>query len=402
MPLYAEPGFDLKLAIPDGATSLANTLSGKGSAENNFLQSFYTQFGNDFSDTLYESQMLTATIDAFESGLFARRKAQMDFVKADANRSSYSASFNAFIDNEIYYHYWRELFAYPIINANRDAKILTVVPLPPVMLESFDATKVNNDAALISNSYRDFVKYYVIYTASKSNGFNKFTDGGVSADRKSSVAKEKLSGNVYVYWLSRYIVDECGKIGGMMAKKLLAMLKEADATKASYNIAESICNPKTMAAGAVTVVPAGAAQNNDAEAGLLDENMKPVSLSKLKGKVVYIDFWASWCGPCRMMMPYSKAMHAQLTDKQKKQIAFLYISIDGDTASWRKAIKDLGIEGIQYISPGNWKSKACTYFQINSIPRYMIMNKQGVIVDMNAKRPADPEVLQTLLKLADE
>jgi hypothetical protein len=102
------------------------------------------------------------------------------------------------------------------------------------------------------------------------------------------------------------------------------------------------------------------------------------------------------------MMPYSKQMHAGLTAKQKKNIVFLYISIDADTASWRKAINDLGIEGTLWISPGNWKSKACNYFQIGSIPRYMIMNKQGVIVDMNAKRPADPEVLQTLLKLADE
>ena len=101
-------------------------------------------------------------------------------------------------------------------------------------------------------------------------------------------------------------------------------------------------------------------------------------------------------------MPFSKKMHDQLTDKQKKQIAFLYISIDADTASWRKAIKDLGMEGVQYISPGNWKSAACRYFQINSIPRYMIMNKQGVIVDMNAKRPADPEVLQDLIKLSQE
>ena len=95
-------------------------------------------------------------------------------------------------------------------------------------------------------------------------------------------------------------------------------------------------------------------------------------------------------------------MHEQLTNKQKKDIAFLYISIDQDTAAWKKAILDLGMEGTQFISPGNWQSKACPYFKIGSIPRYMIMNKKGEIIDQNAKRPADPSVLQQLIGLSLE
>jgi thiol-disulfide isomerase/thioredoxin len=403
IPMYAEPGFDLILNIPEGATSLDKVLSGKGTAENNFLQTFFTQFGNDFNDSLNEGQMLITSIDAFESQLFSKKKTHLEALKNDPNKSNFSASFNTFVENEINYHYWRELFAFPIVNANRDQKILTVVPIPQVMLESFDASKVDNNEALPSNSYRDFVKYYIIYSSSKANGFNKFTDGGTSAERKSAVAKEKLSGNVYVYWLSRYIIDECGKIGGMMAKKLLATLKEADGSKASYQIADANCNPKDITGQTASLQSTGTPQNNDSEAGLMDLNFKPTSLSKLKGKVVYIDFWASWCGPCRMMMPFSKKLHEQLTEKQKKQITFLYISIDADTAAWKKAMKDLGIEGTQMISPGNWNSKACRYFQINSIPRYMIMNKQGVIVEMNAKRPSEEqEVLQQLIKLTEE
>ena len=95
-------------------------------------------------------------------------------------------------------------------------------------------------------------------------------------------------------------------------------------------------------------------------------------------------------------------MHDNLNDKQKKQIVFLYISIDADQNAWKKGIQDLGIEGVNVISPGNWNSKACKYFQINSIPRYMIMNKKGEIVDFNAKRPADTIVLDELLRLVTE
>jgi hypothetical protein len=91
-----------------------------------------------------------------------------------------------------------------------------------------------------------------------------------------------------------------------------------------------------------------------------------------------------------------------LTEKQKKQIVFLYISIDGNREAWIKAMSDMGIEGINVISPGNWNSPACRYFQINSIPRYMIINRKGEIEDVNAPRPNDPELLQRLLRLAGE
>lgn len=403
MPIYAEPGDQLVMTVPEGSLTLDNTLSGKGAAQNNFLQKFFTTFSSDFNDSLNDLLMLSSSIDAFESVLFARKKAHRELVNADGNKSSYTKDFNTFIDDEINYHYWRRLLAYPIVNANKDTKILSVSPLPDVMTDNLKQVKVNNEAALISGSYRDFLKYFIIYSASKSNGFKKFTDGTLSAERKSSVAKELLDEKIYAYWLSRFLIEECANMSQPITKKLLSSLKDADKEKIYWNTVNEICS-NTPSAGVVSADQKGKSPKSAGEndPGLLDTQYKPVSLSSVKGKVVYIDFWASWCGPCRMMMPFSKMMHDQLTEVQKKKIVFLYISIDGDTAAWKKGMRDMQMEGVQYISPGNWSSKACRYFQINSIPRYMIMNKKGEIVDFNAKRPADPEVLQELIKLSEE
>jgi thiol-disulfide isomerase/thioredoxin len=407
IPLYAEPGEELVLTVPAGATSVANSFSGKGGDQNNFLLNFYNRFGNDFNDSLNDAQMLISSVDGYENLLFTKRKTQLEFLNSDINRKNYSADFTSFIENNINYHYWRELLAFPIVNANKDKKILSVSPLPQIMLDEFNKVKVNNEPSMLSGSYRDFIKYYIIYTTSKTNDFKKFTDPSVSSERKSAVAKEKLDANIYTYWLARYTSEECGNLSPYMVKKLLASLKEADKNKIYLSSVTSICEAKAIASANASdnSTPAEqlpSLQSDENGAGLVDMNGKSASLSDFKGKVVYVDFWASWCGPCRAMMPYSKQMHEQLTDKQKKDIVFLYISIDADTASWKKAMIDLGIEGKQLISPGNWKSKACRYFQINSIPRYMILNKKGEVVDFNAKRPADPAVLQQLIGLSTE
>ncbi len=399
--MYAEPGEDLKIKLSPGESDIFKSLSGKGSEQNIFFRNFFEKFKDDFNDSINEAQMLSSTVDAYESSLFSKRKAQMEFVKSDPGRKDYSADFNAYIENEINYHYWKELFAYPIVNANRDPKIMTVNELPQIMLENFGTVKINNEAAMISKSYRDFIKYYIIYFSSKSNGFKKFTDGAASAERKSSIAREKLEGNIFIYWLSRYTIEEQGNLSPAAVRKLLATLKDTDTDKNNYNIVNELAKAKANTPDPIAPLDKPVLMTGEG-AGMLDINGKPVTFSALKGKVVYIDFWASWCGPCRKMMPFSKQMHEQLTDKQKKDIVFLYISIDADTGAWRKAMKELDIIGTHYISPGNWQSKICSYFKIGSIPRYMIMNKKGEIVDINARRPADSAVLTQLLELAAE
>jgi thiol-disulfide isomerase/thioredoxin len=272
--------------------------------------------------------------------------------------------------------------------------------------------QVNNEAALVNDIYKAFVYYYIVYETSRANGFNKFNDYSTAADRKVALARAKLTGEVLNTFLAQLLLDEKDHVAPFMLKQMLGTLKETDKTGKYYGFVSKACEPALQASkNQQPVAQVKATQQQAApkktvgdpsdEAGLMDLNGKPFSLGSLKGKVVYIDFWASWCGPCRVMMPYSKQLHDQLTAKQKKQIEFLYISIDADTNKWKQGIKAMGIEGLNLISPGNWSSPACRYFQINSIPRYMIMDKKGNIVDYNAKRPADPAILSDLLKLVD-
>jgi len=400
--IFIEPNDNLQLNIKNNSV----TFTGNGSEQNAFLHDFYAQFKNDFNDSIMHEKMLNTGVDAFEIFIFDNKKKQNDFLKNSSERNKFSSFFARFMENTISYQYWNLLLSYPIINANSN-KGMTVNALPPVMFDGFDKIKISNETALNSESYREFLKYYVIYFTSEKNGFKKFTDISLSAERKSTLARERLSGAPYKFWIAAFLLEECNRLSPFMVKKLFLELKTVDKESNYTVIASEICGEK-IAMKEVKVKTdknsgtAVSGYSSKDELDLTDVNGKHLALSDFKGKVVYIDFWASWCGPCRAMMPYSKQLHAQLSDKNKKKIIFLYISIDADIDRWKKGIQDLGIEGVNVISPGNWTSKVCSYFQINSIPRYMIMNKKGEIVDFNAKRPADPAVSDDLMKYADE
>lgn len=122
-------------------------------------------------------------------------------------------------------------------------------------------------------------------------------------------------------------------------------------------------------------------------------------LSKHLGKVIYIDFWASWCAPCIKEFPASEALRQQYP---AQDLAIVYLSIDQDSAEWRQAssrfLKDAAE---QYRFEDKQSSKFIKHFGVEGIPRYMIIDQKGVVRFADAPRPSEPrlkEVLNDLMK----
>ena len=113
------------------------------------------------------------------------------------------------------------------------------------------------------------------------------------------------------------------------------------------------------------------------------------SLDDLIGQYVYIDVWATWCGPCKQQIPFLKQVEKEF---EHKNIAFVSISTDRANKydTWRKMIGDKQMGGIQLYA-GTDKSFSVEY-QINSIPRFILIDPEGNIVDANAPRPSDPRL----------
>lgn len=120
-------------------------------------------------------------------------------------------------------------------------------------------------------------------------------------------------------------------------------------------------------------------------------------LDNNKGKVIYIDFWTTWCDPCRGEMPNSKKMANLYTDKP---VSFVYICLNQSKTDWEKYIKEYDITGQNYICTKEQALALQRSIDIHSFPTYMLVDKNSTIIEKGSYlRPNRPSTIEKIDKL---
>ena len=123
------------------------------------------------------------------------------------------------------------------------------------------------------------------------------------------------------------------------------------------------------------------------------------SLSDFKGKYVYIDIWATWCGPCKVEIPYLKKLESKYHDRN---IEFVSISVDDDRRSgtmekahdaWKKMVTEKELTGVQLFTGNGWKADFVQDYKVKGIPRFILIAPDGTVVNADAPRPSSKKLI---------
>lgn len=123
-----------------------------------------------------------------------------------------------------------------------------------------------------------------------------------------------------------------------------------------------------------------------------DKAGRKFTLKDLRGRAVYIDCWATWCGPCCAEIPYMEKLYAHY--KNNKKIELISISLDDNKKKWEKKVAEDKPGWKQYIVNQNFKSLLCKNYDIDGIPRFLMFDKKGRIVSLNAPRPSHEKIIE--------
>lgn len=311
----------------------------------------------------YLSKNIVATVQKADSILSENMK--------KLENTSYSATFKEWEAKRLQAEEFAALLRAPLLDTNAYLSTLN--------------NKLSTDSTFLDiPAYRDALDQYIRRLVSISQK-GKILEGTNLADARLKCIFENIKEPAAISYLVDLTLFHLGESGIEKYEQIYNRYVKDPERLARYT--EACKKADRIAPG--QPCPDFSFQNNQGET---------ISLADLKGKFVYIDMWATWCGPCKGEMPSLLKLEEEFAGQD---ILFVSLSVDRnkDIELWKKTIKEMGLGGIQLHLGENWEWLKIFMPASISVPRFVLLDREGKIINANMSRPSDKTTAEKFREL---
>ncbi len=382
IPLFLEPGDELSFTA-DAANWLETiNFSGKGAETNNFFVLFQREVLPGVGNSFISNAAASLSSEAFAAAMDSVASLKLDFLAGFPETATVTPAFKAWFETEVKYDKYNRLLSYPAMH-QRFNSLEALPELPESYYAFLEIPDLFDESRLNSETYVNFLQTYLAHCFEDHKG--RFPAEASANEINYALAGELIPGASGNYVQAIFINREFN-YGDL--DKAQALYKNFMETAGSEDLKARVTNTWK---GIQALMPGNPAPDFT----MTDINGNEVSLSDFRGKVVYLKFWASWCGPCMRQVPPAKELKIRLADQE--DLLFMYVSIDTDLDAWHNAVERNQMTGIHFQTPGRERGTPALY-QVKWIPTFFIIGKDGNIFDNRPPQPADANVDEVLLK----
>jgi thiol-disulfide isomerase/thioredoxin len=378
--LFLEPGMAIRVEANAEDFPENIVLEGKGSAENNFLNDFNKQFGSTTQGRAVYDKMRDLDAIAFKAFIEEAYGEMWGFFDRNTGQQTFSPEFIHYFKTQLTYEPYQHLLSYPLMHM-RTNQLAELPELPSGYYDFLDQADLSDHTMMISPAYRGFLSSYLSYY------IKNVYEAAEEDSRSSREIEYEVAGNIYKDEQASFI--QASILRMILNYSPLEVAEPLYLDYIAHNQVAEYSEALTKIYDSVIAIQPGLPAPEFTHSDL---NGKEYSLSDFRGKVVYLDFWASWCGPCIQQMPYAKELKKRMADQS--DLVFLYVSVDSDETAWRNGVNQHEIEGINLHAGTDGASKA---FNVTGIPAFFLIGRDGTILDHKAPRPSAENIDQVLL-----
>ncbi len=379
--LFLLPGATVHLAFDAENPDVVAEVTGKMAYESKFMIDFNNDIEREFARGLIINRLANMSTDEFIQYMQTVTQKKLTYLNEYPDLASLDKDFTDIIKANIAYDTYGLLLEYPryiaYFNPDQGAPVM-----PDGYYEFLDEATRFSDSALASRSYVGFLSSWLNYQYQKQG--DDTDDEDAYFEKQYQIGVDFFDGSSRDFILSQVVISALNfgdfDKAQAMYDKYVAVAKDKDYKELVRKDFETI----------LSLTPGNMAP----EFTLTDIDGKKVSLRDFRGQVVYLDFWASWCGPCMREFPHAKDLKQKL--KHQKDLVFLYVSIDTDEQAWRTTVAEHEIEGVHLNVPGT-RLGAPLLYNVKGVPTFYIIGRNGRIFDNRPPRPSNPDIYGTLM-----